>query len=953
MNQRDFLTLLWPSSGWYVIAVPHGSGFRHFTTQSLDDALRAIETEHKARRDVYFALASYAEKRVPSPSSMSGYGVRLQTNVQAVKALWFDIDVGKEDCYPTKRAAVEALQAFISKTALPSPMVVDSGGGLHVYWPLESELAFAEWRPLAEKLKQVAMACGLTIDVQCTSDAARVLRVPGTHNFKRDVARPVEVKRAAGPFDAAAIGAALDTVVAALGIATRALAVPSAFDALGSNVEKTFDPLHFPTVVKNCPQMEAVFRARGNVSEPVWYAALSIARLCRNPEKAIAAVSDGHPQYSADATEKKVAQLEARGIGPATCKKWSELVSNGCDSCRWKDKISSPAVSGRKVLEAAPPTVEVPQVVTGIEVPDLVVQELPNPPWPYKRREGGGVVIEMEAKDDEPPQTVTLIDYDFYPIKRIEDEDTQQHIVHWRAHTLTDGVKTFRIEPSSVATSNDCGKVLGDLGVGVRPKHRNLMVDYMVAYVQQLSKTIAAEKVLSRLGWRDDDRRFVLPGRCYGPNGVELVNVNPDVQAGLRGLESRGDFETWKQAQSFYNHRGYEPHAFTFLTAFGAPLFKFSGHKGAIISLVGPSGAGKSTVLHAANSVWGHPDELMLNGDKAGSTPTARIIKISLHNNLPVSVDEITKLSADDVGTLCYMISQGHGKDRATQRGKLANDMERWCTMMACSANLSIYEKLAENKSNASAEAARVFEMMVEARRNGMAEADEFLRVLRNNYGLAGDKFAAYITANRDQVKQLVQSSIQKANDATGNDPVARFWTAAVGANIAGAIIAIRAGILPWTMDDVRRLFTWAVGHIKQIRGEVVNIAVTPAAILAEFMNENVQNTLIVGGTSRVGEENILAPFRGQKLVIRRDHTAGKAYIARTELRKFFTQRGVDYTQVKKELIKSGVLRSADIRITLSRGTEFASGQTDCWWIDLNHPSMASVATSVDNDNTV
>jgi hypothetical protein len=51
----------------------------------------------------------------------------------------------------------------------------------------------SEWLPTAQALKELAEEFGLDIDGEVTTDAARVLRVPHTINF-RDWAAPVTTK---------------------------------------------------------------------------------------------------------------------------------------------------------------------------------------------------------------------------------------------------------------------------------------------------------------------------------------------------------------------------------------------------------------------------------------------------------------------------------------------------------------------------------------------------------------------------------------------------------------------------------------------------------------------------------------------------------------------------------------------------------------------------------------
>ncbi len=78
---------------------------------------------------------------------------------------------------------------------LPATTKVLSGGGLHIYWIFEKELSVSQWRHFAQGLKAIAAECGLIADYQCTVDASRIARVPGTMNFKlADTPRPVLIE---------------------------------------------------------------------------------------------------------------------------------------------------------------------------------------------------------------------------------------------------------------------------------------------------------------------------------------------------------------------------------------------------------------------------------------------------------------------------------------------------------------------------------------------------------------------------------------------------------------------------------------------------------------------------------------------------------------------------------------------------------------------------------------
>ena len=97
--------------------------------------------------------------------------------------------------------ALVALQKFRKHYKLPFPTaVVNSGRGLHIYWTLTRSYSRAEWLPVAERLKAACAEFGLEADQLVTADAARVLRIPSTHNFKGDPPLPVVLVRASDNF---------------------------------------------------------------------------------------------------------------------------------------------------------------------------------------------------------------------------------------------------------------------------------------------------------------------------------------------------------------------------------------------------------------------------------------------------------------------------------------------------------------------------------------------------------------------------------------------------------------------------------------------------------------------------------------------------------------------------------------------------------------------------------
>jgi hypothetical protein len=173
MTPLEFLAVVLPPPefGRYCVAELTRAK-EHVFVDALDETTAPIKRWHSSKLDVYFALATFGIE-----------DNRQATNAQYVKSLFIDMDG-----YASKKDAAFALNAFLEKTglgALGTPYVVGSGGGLHCYWPLHAAVPVDSWKPVAENFKRLCKQESLAIDMTVTADAARVLRVPETTNFKK------------------------------------------------------------------------------------------------------------------------------------------------------------------------------------------------------------------------------------------------------------------------------------------------------------------------------------------------------------------------------------------------------------------------------------------------------------------------------------------------------------------------------------------------------------------------------------------------------------------------------------------------------------------------------------------------------------------------------------------------------------------------------------------------
>jgi hypothetical protein len=184
METKQFLESTLAGTGHYCIFASRPVDDKRVQKfyPSLDAVIEASRTFDADGYDVYFALATFND-------TVS----RKVTNVEALKAFFLDLDCGPSKDFANQVEAIAALRTFCKANKLPRPAMVNSGYGVHVYWFLTEAVDLDTWLPVAEKLKALCAAQGFRADPSVTADAARILRVPDTTNYKYGVEKQVAV----------------------------------------------------------------------------------------------------------------------------------------------------------------------------------------------------------------------------------------------------------------------------------------------------------------------------------------------------------------------------------------------------------------------------------------------------------------------------------------------------------------------------------------------------------------------------------------------------------------------------------------------------------------------------------------------------------------------------------------------------------------------------------------
>jgi hypothetical protein len=204
---KKFFSTTLPGQGVYFITSIKAKVCRNHPCYSFNKMVKKAHDLDGQGYDVFFACSSFKKESYVDASGKRRQ--RTAENAGLVKSFWLDIDCSAKKAkaglgYLDVKTATVALDNFLVKTGLPSPMIIHSGGGLHVYWPIAEDIQAEQWVEVAKKLKAIseAPAILLIVDKSRTTDLASVLRPIGTHNWKSDYDGPEVMLAKAGEITA-------------------------------------------------------------------------------------------------------------------------------------------------------------------------------------------------------------------------------------------------------------------------------------------------------------------------------------------------------------------------------------------------------------------------------------------------------------------------------------------------------------------------------------------------------------------------------------------------------------------------------------------------------------------------------------------------------------------------------------------------------------------------------
>ena len=911
MNRIDFLKTVLAEGGMYCAVGIVNKKTHQVFFNTMEELIPWADAQANAGVDAFFALSTYQ-------SSIS----RSTKNTKLFKALWIDLDIGKNTEYETQVTGIGALKNFCKSANLPKPTIVSSGYGLHVYWSFEEEINYNEWKPLADALAAKAIAEKFYVkDLGLTTDGSRILRIPNTKNFKYSEVMDVELLTLAPSTPVQQFRDLLTpkdmlTPLAKAELAASNVTLNDTTRALLGNIIYKFSRVMLKSLSgSGCAQMAHIYLNQNDISEPLWRAGLSIAQFCVDKETAIHKISQAHDEYCPAETERKAWLIK----GPHLCETFNTINPEMCVGCKHAGNITTPLMLGRDILEASPSDNIVTAESKELGTIDI---EIPQYPYPYTRGPNGGVYVKsvLDSGDGEETDKALVYENDFYVVGRRNDPNDGE-VLHMRLIRPFDGVSDFIAPLAAVTATDKCREFLSHRGVAAHASQMKLIMAYLVAWTKHLQNTTKAEQVRVQFGWTPDDASFVIGSReLVKGKSPKFSPPSATTQEVVKKYNREGTLENWTKIVNNYALPGNEVRAFGLFMSLGAPMFKFFSLGGAILHLTNASsGVGKTTVQYVASSVWGHPkDTVLTNEDKL----LAKYHRMGVIQNLILCIDEVTNLPPDEVSDLAFGVTNGRGRNRMSSSANVERvNNTTWSMPCITSGNSSLHEVLQSYKADPEGEVLRILELEV-VRSDTMTKQDTdqiFSRDLYKNYGLAGDVIAQAILDNLDaSINELF--AIQRDFDSRANlQQRDRYYSALIATAIFGGRLANELGVVNIPVEPVIDYLVKKVGH----KAKVVKAQEDKAsANLGLFMSEHMQNQLVINSRVPAITGALGVPIETPRgaLVIRREPDTHKAYIISSVIKAWCAKKQISYKCMVADLKQTGVLLDIT-KIRMSAGT--------------------------------
>lgn len=807
------------------------------------DALSFLKTIYEHAENGYteiFTLPSTAAQAVPidnltMPAVPTNQNVYFTPGITAdpinkkpsdddiigIPALWVDIDIYDPGVAHAKNNLPKSIDEARTLLPLPPSITIHTGHGIHCYWQLRECWYFdtSEEKSAAKSLLTRLQACirqraeqsGWHLDA--TFDLSRVMRLPGTVNYKNtqhpimaNVIEQLDIRYNPSDFDDV-----LPTVVDS----SVAIDAPSSTKQRKTAFERRPTDGTANYMLSNCMFMQHCQLNAKSLSYGEWLAMLTnVVRAPDGVEAAHSMSAIDSERYKQTDADKKIDEC-LNQMNPQNCDyirmklSFQGCPSGGCGMaapCGWSlGKLPQAKAIVRAISIPTPETVYQPEVIGALAIlqkqspaeydsfyqrckGQLNINTLKHELAQHKREGAGFTVIEGGGQETESDGQTLASTVPDVPI-HLKLPAASSHYFSWifskngvsmrkvsenGGETITKVsyvpiVITDRIynidsgqEKAVVAFKTHKGKwrsVILPKSTIFDSKKIMCLADNGLILNSEMARGLT--KWLSAL---EAANAGTIPDRSgvgkLGWRDHETKFIFPGMETGytldLGDTGGDGAVEGFGVAGDFgiwieamRKMRTRQKARFILAASFAAPLLKIVGQRIFCIHNWGTTADGKSATLFAALSAWGDPDNLKQTFNQ---TNTFVERTAELFTDLPLGVNEyevLTDRKKGDQDQLTYMICEGKGRGRAKREG--LQKTAQWRTIA-----ISNGETPLTRSNSRGGVITRVLEFNGGPLADDKVFASDLYRITAANHGHAGRLFIEMLlAANHDEIRDL------------------------------------------------------------------------------------------------------------------------------------------------------------------------------------------------------
>lgn len=574
---------------------------------------------------------------------------------------------------------------------------------------------------------------------------------------------------------------------------------------------------------------------------------------------------------------------------------------------------------------AAAPEVQPPQPIQDSRnsQPHSPVAALPVPvtapvPMPANyRNDPRNLAIQKIFDDgDSPPEWKTVLKgFNITSFDLAQTVDEESHSAELIV-VNRNGSVSAAFGTGIMSNNTEFWALLNDRGIFCNPNELKELKDLLMEWLKKIQEEQRVKRSFTHLGWMEKGGihlGFAHGDTAYYPTGQHESGIKiatPKGKEHAKYFIPQGSRAKWQSVADFLAKQGNPSLLAIFATSFGSPLMRFSGHSGAVVSIVSSaSGVGKSSTLLASQSVWGRPGTTV---HAATDTILSLASKMGFTKNLPVYWDDIkgnAKLWQTFSDTI-YQITQGKEKSRLFNTGNPQPSQE-WCCLAIVAANDSIFEVMKRYNGDTDSGVTRVFEIRDEERPDPVPNT--FFAQCRDNFGWAGAEYAEWLSQNYAVAEQRVQQVTASLTLEVKMTSEERFWVAAMATMIVGAMFAKHLKLVDF---DVPALKKFLVKRFYELRIQKAKAAVDvgPKEQVSDLIYDHQATTLQINKISVNGKVPpvVVRPPANKVVDITLVKDDGSLRVRRSKFNEWCQKKGLSPETLRLRLEKAKAIKEVN-----------------------------------------